>query len=223
MIITQISQYEVRYSANTFSPSISLKNGSNYIGQLYFKPDGSALPADSTLNGLPALYYHLEDFDNVIDILRNEKPAYLFFNGSGSENGIMTGEIQVGNITGTVSDATTNKPIAGATVIVGSDSTITGNDGKYTLSNILVGPQNITATANGYTPTTQSAAVAAHGTITVNFNLSLQVCHAGTPHICTGPTPKPPCTGPTPIPVCTAGKPDTGCPAGHICGGPTPI
>jgi hypothetical protein len=38
------------------------------------------------------LYYHLDDFQNAIDLLRNEKPVYLYYSGSGGghENGIKT-------------------------------------------------------------------------------------------------------------------------------------
>lgn len=90
MAITMIDEYEVMYSANKFLPRIWLKNGGKYIGQLIFKPDGSSLPADSTSDGQVNLYYHLEDFENAIDLLRNEKPMYLLFNGPTSENGIKT-------------------------------------------------------------------------------------------------------------------------------------
>jgi hypothetical protein len=38
------------------------------------------------------LYYHLDDYQNAIDLLRNEHPIYLLYSGSGSgyENGIKT-------------------------------------------------------------------------------------------------------------------------------------
>ncbi len=50
MALTKIDAYEVMYSANTFVPCIRLKNGRNYIGQLIFKPNGSALPPDGMSN-----------------------------------------------------------------------------------------------------------------------------------------------------------------------------
>jgi len=99
MPLTQIDQYEVMYSANTFVPRIWLKNGGNYIGQLIFEPDGSALPQDSMVNSQVNLFYHLEDFDNCIDLLRNEEAMYLLFSGSGPgfENGIKTTPEEVGD------------------------------------------------------------------------------------------------------------------------------
>lgn len=98
MTITMIEQYEVMYSANKFPPRIWLKNGNKYIGQLIFEADGSTLPEDSIRDGQVNLYYHLENFENIIDLLRNEKPMYLLFSGSGGgfENGIKTTAEPVG-------------------------------------------------------------------------------------------------------------------------------
>jgi hypothetical protein len=89
---TLIDQYEVMYSSNTFVPRIWLKSAGKYIGQLIFKPNGSALPPDNMSGTQVNLYYHLDDFQNIIDLLRNEKPMYLLWvgSGSGNENGIKT-------------------------------------------------------------------------------------------------------------------------------------
>ena len=92
MPTTQIDQYEVMYSANTFSPRIWLKHGGTYIGQLIFHPNGATLPADGMSGGQAQLHYHLANFDHALDLLRNEKPMYLLYSGSGGgfENGIKT-------------------------------------------------------------------------------------------------------------------------------------
>lgn len=48
------------------------------FGQLVFLPDGAQLPADfQSPNGQVQLHYHRQDFSNVLDILRNEKPVFL--------------------------------------------------------------------------------------------------------------------------------------------------
>jgi hypothetical protein len=88
MAFTQIDEYEVMYSANQFPPRIWLKNGGIFIGQLSFMPNGATLPPDTEHN----LYYHLDNFQHVIDLLRNESPMYLLYSGSGGgfENGIKT-------------------------------------------------------------------------------------------------------------------------------------
>ncbi len=98
MALTKIDEYEVMYSANTFVPRIWLKGAGKFIGQLIFRPNGSVLPPDGIASGQVSLYYHLDDFENAIDLLRNEKPMYLLYSGSGGgfENGIKTTPEPVG-------------------------------------------------------------------------------------------------------------------------------
>src|ERR1700730_2162048 len=101
MDLTQITEYQVLYSANKFSPRIRLKHMANFIGQLIFMPDGSTLPPDAQSGGQVNLYYHLEDFANVFTLLSEEKVVYLLFNGSGPgfENGIQTSTDPLGKLT----------------------------------------------------------------------------------------------------------------------------
>ena len=96
--VTMIDQYHVLYSSNKNEPRIGLIHAGQYIGQLIFKPNTTALPVDTNINNFVNLYYHLDDFHNALDLLRNEKPMYLWFNGSGAgyENGIQTSPEPVG-------------------------------------------------------------------------------------------------------------------------------
>ena len=98
MTITPITDYEVMYSSNTFPPRIWLRNVTTPIGQLLFLPNVTPLPLDSMVGTQVNLHYHLDDFQNTIDLLRNEKPMYLLWMGSGSsnENGIKTTQEPVG-------------------------------------------------------------------------------------------------------------------------------
>jgi hypothetical protein len=98
MALTRIDAYEVLYSANAFSPRIAFKNAGNYVGHLIFSPNGAALPIDTVVNNQVQLHYRLEDFANIVDLLRNEKPIYMYYNGSGAgfENGIKTMVEKVG-------------------------------------------------------------------------------------------------------------------------------
>ena len=99
MALTKIDKYAVMYSANRFVPRIWLRSGNKWIGQLIFKPNGSTLPADNmSSHNQVNLYYHLDDYQNAIDLLRNESPMYLLYSGSGPgyENGIKTTEEVVG-------------------------------------------------------------------------------------------------------------------------------
>ncbi len=88
MAFTMIEQYEVMYSANKFPPRIWLKSEGKGIGQLVFMPNGTTLPPDSS----GSLFYHLDDFGNILSLLQNEKPMYWLFNGTGNgtENAIKT-------------------------------------------------------------------------------------------------------------------------------------
>jgi hypothetical protein len=92
MTVTRIDDYEVMYSANTFPPRIWLSNSGHWIGQLIFEPDGSVLPPNALVGGQANIYYHLENFQNVISLLQREKPMFLLFvgGGPGNEDGIMT-------------------------------------------------------------------------------------------------------------------------------------
>jgi hypothetical protein len=96
--VTKIDEYEVMYSSNLFPPRIWLKGAGKFLGQLIFRPNRATLPADSMASGQVNLNYHLDDFQNVIDLLRNEKPMYLLWTGTGSgnENGIKTTAEPVG-------------------------------------------------------------------------------------------------------------------------------
>ena len=95
---SRVDAYEVFYSSNSFAPRIGLKNAGVFVGQMIFMPNGTQLPPDASVNGQVNLYYRLDDFQNAIDLLRNEKPIYLYFNGSGggNENGIKTMTEKVG-------------------------------------------------------------------------------------------------------------------------------
>jgi hypothetical protein len=78
---TSIDRYSVFYNSSTSGPAINLwkNNVNNSIASLNFWSNGSVLPKDFTRpDGIVVLYYHLEDFANIIDLLRNEKPIFLF-------------------------------------------------------------------------------------------------------------------------------------------------
>ena len=99
MANTKITSYVVFYSANTFSPRIWLKSEDKFVGQAIFVRNDEPLPEDKLVNNQINLHYRLPDFQNVMDILRNESPIYLSFNGSGggNENAILTGSEMVGD------------------------------------------------------------------------------------------------------------------------------
>lgn len=85
---TKIEQYVVTYPTSPSHPRIHLSNASGeFVGQLVFAPNDADLPTDTD----DADYCHLEDFTNVLDLLRNERPIYYINNGPQGSNGIQTG------------------------------------------------------------------------------------------------------------------------------------
>lgn len=95
---TKIDRYAVRYSDGTHAPKIFLWTGSTFLAQLNFIANGIALTPDSESGGVFTLNYHLADYYNCIDLLRNEAPVHLFWVGPGTlnENAIITSEEAVG-------------------------------------------------------------------------------------------------------------------------------
>jgi hypothetical protein len=96
LVLTKIDEYEIMYSSNKFPPRIWLKGAGKFVGQLIFKADGTALPADAMVGTQSNIYYHLQDLANIVDMLRNEQPVYLLWSGPTSENGIKTTAEPVG-------------------------------------------------------------------------------------------------------------------------------
>ena len=91
----KIEEYIVTYPTNKRTPRISLVVGSGELaGELIFMPNGTTLPADTQSQA----HYHLDDFANVLDLLRNERPIYYIHNGPGHDN---ANGLQTGGPTGT--------------------------------------------------------------------------------------------------------------------------
>ena len=79
-----------------------------------------------------------------------------------------------GSIAGTVTDASTSSPIAGATVAInGGASTTTSASGAYTLSNLAPASYSLTASKTGYVSATNNGVVVTAGNSTPsNFALN---------------------------------------------------
>jgi len=76
------------------------------------------------------------------------------------------------SLTGTVTDAGSSKPIAGATVTAGTASATTNSSGVYSISGLAPGTYTATASATGYTSQSASVTVTAGSTTTQNFALT---------------------------------------------------
>src|SRR5262249_9391825 len=78
-----------------------------------------------------------------------------------------------GTINGTVTDSSTNAPIAGAIVNYPGGTVTTDAGGAYTIANITSGSQTLVASADGYNSSPEQIVnVPANGTATVNIVLA---------------------------------------------------
>jgi len=80
-----------------------------------------------------------------------------------------------GTVTGLVFNFDANNtPVAGASVRIssGTSSTISGADGRYTLSNVPAGVQTLVASASGFPAVQRQVSVPAQGSATLNFGLT---------------------------------------------------
>jgi hypothetical protein len=123
-------------------------------------------------------------------------------NGGGCSNPNAVGVQQFGTIVGRVLDATNNRPVSGVLVSVGSLYTAyTDPTGAFTLSNIPIGTQQVTANAPGYASGSAQARVRENQTTNVYYFRIMPLTGGPTAPPPPTPTPTPPPA--TPIPVLT--------------------
>lgn len=121
-------------------------------------------------------------------------------NGGGCSNPNAVGVQQYGTIVGRILDATNNRPVSGVLVSVGSLFTATSDpNGAFTLSNIPIGHQEVTASAPGYQRNSVTAMVHQNETANIGFLRIMPL--TGGPTAPPPPTPTPSPGPPTPIPA----------------------
>ena len=82
----EIKQYQY-YTFSSRDSSIAntvilLYGDIGYLGGAFFgNSDEPLKPAEQFPSGVYGLYYHNRDLPVIIDMLRNEKPVYLIYNG----------------------------------------------------------------------------------------------------------------------------------------------
>jgi len=77
-----------------------------------------------------------------------------------------------GSIVGTVTDSGDRMPVAGATVSDGLRASVTDASGQYIITGVPVGSHTLTASAEGYSASSQVASVVALQTTTADFALT---------------------------------------------------
>src|SRR5262245_38732639 len=78
-----------------------------------------------------------------------------------------------GTIRGRVVDSTSGEPVPGASVSVNGTrlGALTGNDGRYVITQVPAGPQSLIVRMLGYTPKTKTVTVADNGEVTSDFTI----------------------------------------------------
>ena len=84
-------------SPGTAVAGVYLYEGNTYRGYVYFFPDGTPLapPVDDPTNGRTFLHFNLSQFHATVEILRTEKPIYLYYFGP-TNAALMVGKEPVG-------------------------------------------------------------------------------------------------------------------------------
>jgi hypothetical protein len=99
---TKFDEYVVRYlSGGGTGPEIECLHRGDPVGTLHFHDEGAQLPANELVrpeDGGPMcrLHFRLSQFPHLIDLLREEKPLYLWFSEASAQGAVMTGAEPVG-------------------------------------------------------------------------------------------------------------------------------
>ena len=67
--------------------------GTQYVGRIVFFKEGSAIPPNASYPE-PSIHYPLSRFNDVINILREEKPLYLLLNLTNMIGTLATSDIE---------------------------------------------------------------------------------------------------------------------------------
>lgn len=120
--------------------------------------------------------------------------------GGGCSNPNAVGVQQYGTIVGRILDATTNRPVANVLISVGSLYTAYSDpNGAFTLSNIPIGHQDVTASMAGYERSSVTATVHQDKTTDIGYLRIMPL--TGGPTAPPPPTPTPTPGPATPIPA----------------------
>ena len=86
----------------------------------------------------------------------------------------LTAQQGTATVTGVVTDAATQEPIAGAQVVVAGTnlSALSNSEGRYLILNVPVGARDIRVQVLGYAPSTQSLTLVAGSSVVGNFSLA---------------------------------------------------
>jgi hypothetical protein len=89
--------YRLQYtSSNRPLPlaSISCFQGTTWVGLISFDKDEASLREPTLWNDMIRLFYTLDRFHDVVDMLRQEKPLELYLNPAGRWGSILTKDME---------------------------------------------------------------------------------------------------------------------------------
>ncbi len=96
---TEFDTYRIYYqSAPQYSwqSRVYLYNNSSYVGRIMFMKPGIDLPANSEQHDRHVIHFPTSEFENIMEILRNEKPLYIHVVDSNGIGTISTSSEPVG-------------------------------------------------------------------------------------------------------------------------------
>lgn len=68
------------YNGHPYEALIYCYKANKYVGRMVFFKDGSSIPTNANYASGPSIHYSLNRFNDILGILRYEKPLYLFLN-----------------------------------------------------------------------------------------------------------------------------------------------
>jgi hypothetical protein len=81
LITKDFDSYKIFYYTNqAYEASIYCYKGGVLVGRMVFAKDAATLPPNATFGGGPSLSYTISRFRDIVGILLNEKPLYMFLN-----------------------------------------------------------------------------------------------------------------------------------------------
>lgn len=92
--ITHYKYYTFSSRDSSISNTVVLFYGAGgYLGGAFFSNSDEPLkPAEKFPSGVYGLYYRYSDLPGIIDMLRNEKPVYVVYNGANNTRFSTTSE-----------------------------------------------------------------------------------------------------------------------------------
>ena len=81
------------YSGHPYEALIYVYKAGKYVGRIVFFKDDAVIPANASYPE-PSIHYPLKRFNDVMMILREEKPLYLFLNLDNKIGKVATSDLE---------------------------------------------------------------------------------------------------------------------------------